>query len=191
MKIIKENYRLLNNIHELIALEKDQGSEYPKSEIYLKFYTKLRDKISKNELAEIFNYLAYGDSYLLKNNKLADNIREIIYNIAIATAKKLFPPYDIRNLEIFIRKYKNKIEKSYNKKIQNIPDYFKIFNYLDDIVNLLLNPYKIIIPEETEFPSLKKEINSYINLIKKEAKKNFTIFNDTGILNTLIHAIPI
>ena len=195
---------LLSKINQLIKQERDAGMEYPPAAAYLNYYKELNSATSKNKIKdltkEFAEFLAYGDKYSIKDNKLADEIREELHNFLIKKRQQVIPKYDTGELKNFIdtriikvrEKWDNTNFKNALKKNDNL-EY--LYDYLiRDIVDVLENPHKIGLPEESEFNSLQKEINSAVSFLKKKGKSymvypfdNDKFYNDLNsvIKNTL------
>lgn len=176
-----ENKNILFKIEKLIAEEKKEGKEYPIANAYLGYYRALlKEKNNKkllNLTKELYEFLAFGDKYSLKNNKIADEIRDYFYNKIEEIRKIIIKSYNINSLDLFIEDIKNKYEKSRENKFNDIlskDKYLKqIFKEIDEIYYWLNNPYMIGLGDNSQFPTIKQEINWNIERLYKLAKRNF------------------
>ena len=175
-----ENKNILFKIEKLIAEEKKEGKEYPIANAYLGYYRALlKEKNNKkllNLTKELYEFLAFGDKYSLKNNKIADEIRDYFYNKIEEIRKIIIKSYNINSLDLFIEDIKNKYEKSRENKFNDIlskDKYLKqIFKEIDEIY---IKYYK----RELDLPSPTFSSASSIKVFKKPDSIWILPYSDT------------
>jgi len=164
---------LESKIDSLIKWERKQGHTYPIAQAYKNYYTDLKKVKGKkaiiNLTTELDSFLKRGDKFSIKENKAADYIRNQLTKLLVAKRREVIKPYNAKPLKQLIKKYKDNINEVYEGKVPK--ETKEVFDVAESMVSTLEHPETIGLYEESEYPTVKAELNSKIKLIGRMAKR--------------------
>lgn len=160
-------------ISDLKMFEKEERKihEYPTMSSIISFIeaiNKAKGKKLKDLTVDFDSYCKLGIGWEIKGMPGSDKIVERAYNFAIERRKTAFPRYSLVAIDkaiVFVQKAITK-EKS-NKGLK---EYLRT---LTDIKELLQEPWRVGLEEETQFPTLKREVSHDLKFILKKMKAQY------------------
>lgn len=181
-------------IQELIKEEQTKGQDYPRSVAY---QNHLNDLLSANDRKAVLtatyetdDYLKRADKYALEQNPRADKVRDFLSEFLHRKRKQFSKQYDTTSIRAWIENFKNERIKTFNlrKDFTNRPstaterELRDIFQKIDNVIESLESPQSIGLYEESEFHTMRAEITSKLNHLKRVVKRSsFDYLVDTDI----------
>jgi hypothetical protein len=121
----------------------------------------------KQTTVELDDYLKRGIGWQIEGVKEAGDVFGEVYEYAMEKRKKFITKkYDTTALDEVIKKHK-KLAKEF-KDIESQQD---LVSYLEGLKNTIEDNWKIGLYEESEFPTLKQEVNHAISFLKRKSRK--------------------
>ncbi len=123
---------------------------------------------------EFDDYLKRGIGWQIEGVPEAGKVFGEAYDYAMEKRKKfLNRKFDTTGLDEIIKRY-----EAVSKKLPENEDQKELVGHLRGIKELFEDNWKIGLYEESEFPTLKQEVNQAVKVMKRKAKKNFWAFNE-------------
>jgi hypothetical protein len=161
---------LMSKLDKIRAKEKALV-DYPRTDAVIDLLKRVEEantsKAVKTITEEMDDYLKRGIGWQIEGVKEAGDVFGEVYDYAMEKRKKFITKkYDTTALDEVIRKHK-KLAKQF-KDIESQQD---LVSYLEGLKNTIEDNWKIGLYEESEFPTLKQEVNHAISFLKRKSRK--------------------
>ena len=165
------------DIKKYMEKKRQEGQTYPEGGVHLAYYTKLKSTKGKKNIsivsADLADFLAYGDKMSKSTDKLAEKIRTRLNDYLIKRRKEIIPPMDMTAINKLIKeKVMNGDKKVFDMRMKDY-EWKYFYERLLEIIDIMKEPHLVGLPEQGDYDTPKKEINSIIMFLKKKSKHMF------------------
>lgn len=175
--IENKNYdSLMKDMEKTLELEK-KIHEYPTMASIINFINDINTAKGKkliNLTNDFDRYCKLGLAWNIRG--MNTDIVEKAYNFAIEKRKTAFPKYDLTAINNAIKFFLGEYNNASKKGWQSAGTLKELLGILSEIEDLLAEPWRVGLEEETQFPTLKREISWSLNYAKKQLKKQYETF---------------
>lgn len=138
---------------------------------YIEGINKAKGKKLKDLTSNFDSYCKGGINWEIRGMPGSEKIVERAYNFAIEKRKTAFPNYDLTAINKAIAFVQEKRDKA-GQDTKSLKEYLYTLN---SIKELLQEPWRVGLDEETQFPTLKREVSHDLRFIFKKMKSRYEL----------------